>query len=55
MCQSIQGSRPDGTTLRSGVVYVTLTMGILQGKGLFLIQSYRIHVPNGRSRIGRSG
>jgi hypothetical protein len=55
LCQSIQGSRPDGTTLRCGVVYVTLTMGIFQRKGLFLIQSYRKHVSNGRSRIDRSG
>jgi hypothetical protein len=29
--------------------------GTFQGKGLFLIQSYRKHVPNGCSRIGRSG
>jgi hypothetical protein len=38
-----------------GIVYVTLTMGNLQIKGLFLNQSYWKHVPNGRSRIGRSG
>jgi hypothetical protein len=38
-----------------GVVYVTLTTRNLHRKGLFLIQSYRKHVPNGRSRIERSG
>jgi hypothetical protein len=45
VCQSIHGSRPDGTTLRRGVMYVTLTMGIFQEKGLFLIQSHQKHVP----------
>jgi hypothetical protein len=51
LCASLSRVQdPDGTTLRRGVVYVTLTMGIFQGMGLFLIQSYRTHVPNGRGQ-----